>query len=160
MSIALARGAIGSAKVGIRSGPRSSGCQQHLRLADWRPDQIVLSFNGIRNGQAIRLSFLAAATYLGGIASVFVGNNVRGTPNFVGNQVRVRFNSNNGFVQTPNGLVVSDPVNFPFDPALPLLVAVDYDNTSPGGLAYNSSGTVPYVTMWYAAGDRTQPTTT
>ena len=154
MSIALARGAIGTAKVW---NPFWTGYTPVVsNTTGWQNytirNQIDLgSFNGIRNGNGVRLTFLGG-TSAAGLANVFVGNNVRGTPNFIGNQVRMQFNGNNG-VQLPiNGSVVTDPANFPFDPALSLLVAMDRDGTLPGNLGYNSSGTVPYSTMWYAAG--------
>jgi hypothetical protein len=110
-------------------------------------------FTGIRNGNAVRLTFKAGISYVWGVANVFIGNNTRGSPNFTATPTRITFNGGQfGFVLNPNQTITSDPINFVFDPGRSLLVSIDADNTSPGGLPYNSSGTTPYSTMWYAGG--------
>ena len=118
-------------------------------LIDWG------GFTGVRNGNAVRVTWLAGPTYGWGLANAFIGQGVRGTPNFAGTPTRLRFNGNNGVSPVPlNGSFTSDPVNFPFDPSQPLVIAQDLDGTSPGGFPYCQVGAanMPYVTMWYAAG--------
>jgi hypothetical protein len=151
MSVALVRGAIGSAKVWspLWSGPVNVSNTTGWQNYELRHQLDLGSFTGIRNGNALRVTWLGG-TNQNGIGNAFIGNNVRGTPNFVGNQVRLRFNGSNGVLVPANGLVTSDPVNFPFDPSQPIMVAHELDATAPGGLLYTSAGG-PYVTMWYTA---------